>query len=95
MASPLILKPLALAQGQAVPIIVPLVTPGVSEVELMEGNQSKSRKGADAIRHPRLATYPHSPLAGLSDQGSALEAFLNFVRRPAAQDGPGFEEIGQ
>jgi CRISPR-associated protein Cmr1 len=95
MASPLILKPLALANGQAVPIIVPLVTPGVSEVELMQGDQPKGRKGIHAIRHHRLAEYPKSPLVGLSDQGSALEAFVNFARRPAAQDGPGFEEIAQ
>jgi len=93
MASPLILKPLALADGQAVPIIVPLLTPILSEVELMQGKQSRGRRGADAIRHPRLAQYPNSPLAGLSNQGSALEAFLNFARRPASEDGPGFVEI--
>jgi CRISPR-associated protein Cmr1 len=93
MASPLILKPLALADGQTVPIIVPLVTPGVSEVELMQGSQSRGRLGVSAISHPRLAQYPNSPLHGLTEQGSALEAFLNFARRPAAQDGPGFEEI--
>jgi len=93
MASPLILKPLALADGQAVPSIVPLLTPILSEVELMQGKQSRGRRGADAIRHPRLAQYPNSPLAGLSNQGSALEAFLNFARRPASEDGPGFVEI--
>jgi CRISPR-associated protein Cmr1 len=93
MASPLILKPLALADGQAVPIIVPLITPALSEVELMQGSQSRGRRGASAIRHARLAQYPNSPLAGLGNQGSALEAFLNFVRLPETQDGPGFEEI--
>jgi CRISPR-associated protein Cmr1 len=95
MASPLILKPLALADGQAVPIIVPLVTPGVSEVELMQGSQSRGRRGTNAIRHPRLARYPNSPLNGLSNQGSALEAFVNFARIPETEDGPGFEEITQ
>jgi CRISPR-associated protein Cmr1 len=93
MASPLILKPLALADGQAVPILVPLCVPGVSEIELMLGSRSRGRLGADAIRHPRLAAYPSSPLGGLTHQGSALEAFLNFARVPQAEDGPGFEEI--
>lgn len=93
MASPVILKPLALADGQAVPIVVPLVTPGVSEVELMQGSRSQGRWDIDAIRHPRLARYPNSPLSGLSEQGSALEAFLNFASLPTSQDGYGFVEI--
>jgi hypothetical protein len=93
MASPLILKPLALGDGKAVPIIVSLVTPGIAEVELMQGNHSRGRHAIDSIRHLRLAQYPRSPLDGLTSQGSALEAFLNFARRPASGDGPGFVEI--
>jgi CRISPR-associated protein Cmr1 len=89
MASPLILKPLALADGQVVPVIVPLVTSGVSEVELMQGTQSRGRIGINAIRDPRLANYAGSPLSGLTNQGSAVEAFLNFARLPAS----GFVEI--
>ncbi len=93
MASPLILKPLALADGRAIPIILPLVTPALTEIELLSGPHGLQIWDARAIRDLRLATYSHSPLAGLSRQGSAVEAFLNFARRPATEDGPGFVEI--
>lgn len=97
MTSPLILKPLALADGRAIPIVLCLVTSGVSEVELTawdEGTQREASLGAwglNAIRDPRLATYPNSPLAG-SANGSAIEAFLAFAQVPVSQSGPGYEE---
>ena len=82
MASPLILKPLALADGQAVPIIVPLLTPACREVELMQG-QTESW----AVEEPTPSAIRGWPLswlalAGLSHQGSALEAFLNSPAVP-------------
>ena len=93
MASPIILKPLALADGRAVPILVALLAPGASDIELLAGKRSIRTWDARAIHDPRLSNYPNSPLAGLSSQGSALEAFLNFAQRPQPHDGPGFEEI--
>ncbi len=93
MASPIILKPLALADGRAIPIILPLQTPALTEVELLSGNNGAGIWGVRAFRDPRLATYPNSPLTGLTSQGSALEAFLNFACRPTTADGPGFVEI--
>jgi hypothetical protein len=93
MASPIILKPLALADGRAVPLILPLLAPGASAVELLAGKRQIGSWDADALHDPRLASYPNSPLSGLSPRGSALEAFANFARRPQGQDGPGFEEI--
>lgn len=80
MASPLILRPLALADGRAIPLVLTLLTPGVTEVELVGGKGPVERRGANDIRNPRLATYHGSPLRGLSSTGSALEAFLAFVK---------------
>lgn len=82
MASPMILKPLVLADGRAIPVVVPLLAPRVTEVELVCGKRPVERRGVNDIRNPRLAAYPGSPLAGLSPAGSALEAFLAFVRQP-------------
>lgn len=97
MASSLILKPLTLVNGQAVRIIVPLVTSGVSKVELTKWDDVARQEvslgtwGLNAIRDPRLATYPKSPLAR-SVNGSALEAFLALAQVPISSDGPGYEE---
>lgn len=81
MASPLILKPLALANRKAVPLILPLTTTGVQQVELQD-----EHKNCLTPRHAvpvRDATLSQScrPLQGLSNSGSALEAFLNFARQ--------------
>lgn len=79
MSSPLVLKPLALGNGQAVPLLVRLEAPGVTEVELLQGKNSRGRWGQGSIQHPRLAAYASSPLAG-SSRGSALEAFMDFAQ---------------
>jgi CRISPR-associated protein Cmr1 len=103
MASPLILKPLALANGQAVPIILRLVTPDVTEVQLKPANASAAKalnvatdtdllagkRLVPKLRDPALATYRDSPLEDSPD-GSAIEAFLLFVRNTRNKD---FEEI--
>jgi CRISPR-associated protein Cmr1 len=81
MASPLVLKPLCLQDGSAVPAIIPLVVPWFSEVDLTLGGRSNVRRvfPRSATRRPDLATYPNSPLAG-SAAGSAIEAFLGFAQ---------------
>jgi len=86
MASPLILKPLVLADGKAVPLIMQLVTPGLVGVDLKQGNNSLNLPKTTEVRAGRLATYRDSPLAGLVS-GSAVEAFLSHARRN------GFREI--
>ncbi len=100
MASPLILKPLALANGKAVPLIVRLVAPNATGVELKPANESAaSALKVDAetdlladkelvpkLRDPALAAYRDSPLAA-SKAGSAVDAFLLYARNN------GFREI--
>ena len=90
MASPLILKPLALKNGQALPVILQLLTPGLDGIELHGGRPETAQALGDrsVIRAPSLATYPNSPLNGLSQQGSALEAFLNFSKSKGYQELP-------
>jgi hypothetical protein len=79
MASPLVLKPLALQSGKAVPLILRLKTPALTGVDLRHVNNSMNLPPTTLIRDPRLASYPNSPLAA-SPNGSAIEAFLAFAR---------------
>jgi CRISPR-associated protein Cmr1 len=88
MASPLILRPLALADGKAIPLILWLKTPRLAGVNLRRGDTSLPLPPSTAIRDPRLSSYPNSPLAG-SPNGSALEAFLTFARSE------GFTEVSR
>jgi CRISPR-associated protein Cmr1 len=86
MASPLILKPLALADGRAVPLIMRLQTPRLTDVELRSKDERTGveeavhKWGADAVRDKRFVAYPDSPLNGLTEEGSTLEAFLALAR---------------
>jgi CRISPR-associated protein Cmr1 len=83
MASPLILKPLALADGRAIPLVLRLAVPSLSGVDLRRDETSLRLPPSTVIRDPRLSTYGgsnwSSPLAGSPD-GSALDAFLAFAR---------------
>jgi len=79
MASPLILKPLALANGKAVPLIMQMLTPPLTSVDLKKGGQSLTLPATTVIRDARLASYQNSPLAG-APSGSAIEAFLRHPR---------------
>jgi len=82
MASPLILKPLALANGKVVPFILRLKTPDLAGVDLRQKvqgqEQSLSLPNPTQIRDAALAGYTNSPLAR-SPNGSALEAFLAYA----------------
>jgi hypothetical protein len=77
MASPLILKPLALVDGKAIPLILRLKTPPLSGVDL-RGDTSLPLPPSTVVRDARLSTYRDSPLAE-SPNGSALEAFVAFA----------------
>jgi CRISPR-associated protein Cmr1 len=88
MASPLILKPLALQDGKAIPLILRLKTTSLSGVDLRRGDTSLPGSPSATISAPRLASYRNSPLAG-SSNGSALEAFLAYARKE------GFTEVTQ
>jgi CRISPR-associated protein Cmr1 len=80
MASPLILKPLALANGKFVPLIVRLKTPTLTGVDLRQGERSLPLPQPTVIRDPKLANYRHSPMQNRSPNGSALEAFLAYAK---------------
>jgi CRISPR-associated protein Cmr1 len=80
MASPLILKPMALANGKAIPIILRLKTPPLTGVDLRQGHTSVELPSNAVIRDPKLATYQDSPMQNRSNEGSALEAFLNLAQ---------------
>lgn len=80
MASPLILKPLALQNGKIVPLILRLKTLPLEAVDLRQGEQSLPLPTPTLIRGARLASYQNSPMQNRSSTGSALEAFLAFAR---------------
>ena len=87
MASPIVLRPLAVGNGtQAVAMVVPLTTLLPSTLELAGIDHSPPLRATN-IRRRDLATYPKSPLGppspgrpSRSFQGSALEAFLSYAR---------------
>jgi len=79
MASALILKPLALANGKAVPLIMRMRTPPLAAVALNQGNQSLTLPPTTVVRDARLAAYQNSPLAN-APSGSAIDAFLAHAR---------------
>jgi CRISPR-associated protein Cmr1 len=79
MASPIILKPLALQDGRAIPMILQLNTPQLSQVILKSEHQQFGPLSETSIRGERLSSYVNSPLAGSS--GSALDAFLAFAKK--------------
>lgn len=90
MASPVILRPLAFGDGRrSVPLIMRLVTKPLTEIELKVRGETIHSAGPDEIRGRRLGEYRNSPMAGLTEDGSALEAFVNFAK------GSEFEEVGK
>jgi CRISPR-associated protein Cmr1 len=83
MASPLILKPLAIGDGkQSVPLILALRASGPTAVRLRgKGVEVKETFGESHVRRADLSTYKGSPLAGRSKNGSAVKAFLVFAEK--------------
>lgn len=79
MASPLILKALALANGKFVPIIIRLKTPPLTGVDLRDSKKrSLTLPNPTLIRGTQLTQYQNSPMNDRSPNGSAIEAFLKF-----------------
>lgn len=90
MASPVILKTLAFGDGRrSVPLIMRLVTKPLTDVELKVRGETIHSAGPEEIRGTRLADYRSSPMSGLTEDGSALEAFVSFAK------GSEFEEVGK
>ena len=90
MASPVILRPLAFGDGRrAVPLIMRLVTKPLTKVELKVGGKTIHTAGSGEIQGKRLTEYRSSPMSGLTEDGSALEAFVNFAK------GNEFQEVGK
>ncbi len=86
LASPLIIKPLALAGGNAVPIIVRLAAPAVSRVVLRSIRPAATLDDDAIVRDPKAAAYAGSPMGPLrpgaarrSACGSAVE--LSWLMR--------------
>jgi CRISPR-associated protein Cmr1 len=85
LASPIILKPLAMASGLAIPLVMRLLTPPLTGIDLRQGITSLPLPPTTVIRDRRLAKYPNSPLAGTAS-GSALDAFLAEARQRGFQE---------
>jgi CRISPR-associated protein Cmr1 len=79
MASPLILKPLALANGEFLSLIVLLKTQPLTAVRLLQDDTPLPLPNPTLIRDPSLTQYQNSPMNGRSASGSALEAFVHFA----------------
>lgn len=80
MSSPLILRPLCISLDKAYPMVLRLNTETIQGARVEKRDRTLSLTQADICR-PDLATYPKSPMAGCSESGSALEAFLSFARK--------------
>ena len=78
MASPLILKVLALKNNKYLPLCLCLGTPALEGIYVDEGRK-KECYGASGLSDPSFSKYPGSPMSGRSDRGSAVEAFLAFA----------------
>jgi len=91
MASPLIIRPLALCGGaRFLPMVLCLNSDRPKKVALIRtGDKSEiKRYNASAIQDPRLASYPNSPMNGRSSKGSALEAFMAFLAKSGFREVP-------
>ncbi|HEY5891841.1 MAG TPA: type III-B CRISPR module RAMP protein Cmr1 [Chthoniobacterales bacterium] len=80
MCSPVLLKVLATVDGAFAPAIIALNTPGVDAVALQSTAPVSDIITNQAVGNSTLAHYTNSPLSGLSDSGSSLEAFLKFAQ---------------
>lgn len=81
MASPFLLRPWQMADGKVLPAVVPLFAPFPAALKYrFQNGPTWHIPGAEAAWfRPELSTYSGSPMAGLSPQGFAAEAFQNFL----------------
>lgn len=86
MASPLVLKALAYDEKHAVPLIMRLKTQPLRAAKLLTGINAggpvprEVQLDERAIRRLDLTRYSKSPLAGRTETGSALEAFIHYAK---------------
>ena len=88
MASPLILRPVALANGKYVPIVCVLNTEPLSGVEFVEVEHRRPLRPRAPlrVRGADLCEYRNSPLRyDRTKSGSAVEAFLGYAERNGFQ----------
>ncbi len=93
MASPLILRPITFSNGRFASMILRLNTPILESAYVKPGKRdlvSGCMITASQIRDPLNAEYEDSPMSGLCDTGSALDAFIAF----AIAEERGFQEVG-
>ena len=81
MASPLVIKALAAADGSAMQLVAALRAPDVEKVELISERKSIPGSSDCQIRDARFETYERSPLKGRSLRGSAIDAFIAFATK--------------
>ncbi|NOX55806.1 MAG: type III-B CRISPR module RAMP protein Cmr1 [Planctomycetes bacterium] len=90
MATPLIVKPLAVSAEQACPLILRLVAPRPEGAVLVQEDddtvQEVRRFNLSAIYSDRLGKYPNSPMSGYDD---AVEALIDYAGKS------GFQEISR
>lgn len=92
MASSFILRPLKAGDGQVAGIALPLRAPSPSDLKFCfpEDPHLPTRPpwtipgGQTAYLRPDLASYPSSPLAGISKSGNAAVGLLTFLKNHGA-----------
>ena len=80
MASPLIIKPLALAEDKAVPMLMLLQAPAPQEIGLFQGRRNCIENEDVLIEDSSLAEYRNSPMQGHTEKGNALDAFIHYAQ---------------
>lgn len=89
MASSIILRPIGFGDGRiGVPLIIRLRSETLNQVELKIKGKVVASFGPKSIRDPKLAAYRSSPMAGRSQIGSSLQAFVAYAKEN------GFKEVG-
>ena len=77
MASPFILKPLAISTTNSIPCVLKMNTLPLDEVVLMNGNNEVPHSSSYPIRSSSFAAMNPSPMRGFS---SAIDAFLKYAK---------------
>jgi len=84
MASPIIIRPIQLKNGKCLPLILILQGEELDLIVLKrltkEGSELVFEGNLRNIRNEDFSRYPGSPMRGLSEQGSALEAFVTYAQ---------------
>lgn len=88
MASPLIIKPLAISKDKAFPMILVLNAPLPDSIVLEKGREVWEG-GMESVVDSRAVSYHNSPMAGRSKTGDALEAFMAYAKSQ------GFQEVSR